>query len=682
MSLACLNGCQQHYLAESDYHQCKTLALQGLAAPEQPESGQPLFPLESPTITTALDPAADRRPISLAECIALALENGRTGRDFGRRVSTSGAGLPNGTLSARTDSIRVLAADPAVFGAEVEESLARFDTVWQSGMSWSKIDEPSNPIVFSGASLTPAVLDSDQAQFRTGLVKPLPTGGLAGISFQTNYELSNFPLGVQPAYRPVLSFTLEQPLLQGAGVAINQLRDLHPGGLLTPFLPSARVPGILLARITFNQSKAEFERQVQDLVFAVEEAYWQLYAAYWDLYAREIALLQTLSLWQIVQDRFEAGRVDAGTKAQTESQVQNFRAVRLRALARVLETERLLRYVVGLPPEDGFRLVPSDTPNVAKSQPDWPSAVQEALARRPELFQAREAFRAAQLIVERDKDFLLPDVRAVASYNVNALGSHLDGKDDNGALRNLAENRFNDWTVGIRAEIPIGYRAGNAEVRKAQLRLAQAASFLRDQEAKVKFDLQRSYRDLIQINREIEFRRAQREQAAIQVRGRFETFVAGRPNVTLDVLASLLLEAQRNFADSLTEEHRAIFEYNVSLADFERQKGTILEEDNVQIVEGMVPSCAQARASEHLRERQRSVKLLGSPGCGGGWPSPLMPSPEPAGNPMLPELPTGDPLPMPRLLEQHKGMADLLEKPDAADPAALPDPSPPGGSSK
>ena len=73
----------------------------------------------------------------------------------------------------------------------------------------------------------------------------------------------------------------EQPLLRGAGVDINQILDSHPGGYRNPFPVSNRAPGIMLARIGHAKSQLEFERRVHDLVFKVEEAYWNLYSAYW-----------------------------------------------------------------------------------------------------------------------------------------------------------------------------------------------------------------------------------------------------------------------------------------------------------------------------------------------------------------------------------------------------------------
>src|SRR5436309_209509 len=69
----------------------------------------------------------------------------------------------------------------------------------------------------------------DVANFSSTLAKPLPTGGVAGITFSVDYskfgqipasQQNNF---VNPNYTPRLSFAFEQPLLQGFGVEINQL---------------------------------------------------------------------------------------------------------------------------------------------------------------------------------------------------------------------------------------------------------------------------------------------------------------------------------------------------------------------------------------------------------------------------------------------------------------------------
>jgi hypothetical protein len=204
------------------------------------------------------------------------------------------------------------------------------------------------------------------------LLKPLPTGGVAGIFFTDNYAYqpllpaSQF---VNPAYRPLAGFVFEQPLLRGSGVGINQLLDSHPGGFRNPFPTSNRVPGIMLARIGQVKSQLEFERRIHELVFKVEEAYWGLYSAYWELYSRENGMKQAHRAWLSAKNKQAAGGLGEADVAMIEDQYHFFRTQRLEAMGRgtggragVLEAERKLRYLLGLPAEDGSRLVPEDSP--------------------------------------------------------------------------------------------------------------------------------------------------------------------------------------------------------------------------------------------------------------------------------------------------------------------------------
>src|SRR5205085_139887 len=157
----------------------------------------------------------------------------------------------------------------------VEASLAKFDTVWNSSMTWSATDQPTQGLNRFNNGQT--------ASFSTSLLKPLPTGGVAGITFSTQYQdLTNPPNSagfnvLNPSYLPRLQFQFEQPLLQGYGVEINQLRATHPGSVLTPFPTGGRVEGILITRLRFDQQRAEFEKNVQFMLVNVEVAYWNLY---------------------------------------------------------------------------------------------------------------------------------------------------------------------------------------------------------------------------------------------------------------------------------------------------------------------------------------------------------------------------------------------------------------------
>lgn len=615
--LALLVGCkQQCFQPECDYDHYRQLIpdyLENEAATHiQPEN------LDLPEPATVLSPERKIRYLSMVEAMSLALEQGTvalrgqfptlTGlaAGFVREIPLSFAG----TQVTGSDAIRVLALDPAQAGAEIEAALSKFDTRLLTSVNWTNTDEPVGTALQTFQVLPGTFnIEEQQASASASLVKPLPTGGVAGITFSNQYALTNLNQLVNPAWTPNLQMSFEQPLFQGAGTEINQLLPAHPGSSLFQFTNRGRQEGILLTRLRFDQSRVQFEFDVSLMMLGVEAAYWNLYGAYWNLYSREEALRQAYGTWRINKLQFDAGRVSILELSQSRAQYELFRGQRFQALGAVLDAERELRIVTGLPAEDGTRLVPIDAPTVAPYSPDWKNSLDEAMALQPTLILGRQDVKGRQLQVVLAKNSLLPNVRFASTYTLNSLGTTMDGgTNPNNALFNLAQNRFQNWSVGLTGEIPIGYREANADLRKAKLGLAQSYAQLRDQERRVQLYLEHQYRNIFEFHERIKAARAQREAFAQELGARFEQFRAGK------VTMNFLLEAQRNWADALNTEYQTIVTYNQALALFEFTKGTYLQYNSVVIAEGPLPRCAQIRATEHFRERSNGLVLRERPG--------------------------------------------------------------------
>jgi outer membrane protein TolC len=616
LTVAGVIGCQkQCFLHECDWEHYQQLGLPVRAECDPNFSIEPASALIPPP-STVDDPDREPRYLTLAEAIAMALENGTVGAQSVINTLSSqggvGAFLTNDTLVSFTgasvagsDSIRAFALDPAIVGSNIEASLSKFDAIWQTSMTWNNQDEPV-PSSTGAAGTTAgqtggAFLGTNGvgAVFQSSLLKPLPTGGVVGITFRDQYTNTQ---AVVNRYQPSVQFQFEQPLLQGFGVEINQLRAQHPGSILTPFSTASRVEGIIITRLRFDEQRAEFDRLVNFMLLNVETAYWNLYNAYWSLYAQEAALRQAYEAWKINRSRYEAGRIAIQDFAQTRQQYELFRGQRLTALGSVLEAERQLRILIGLRGDEDKRLIPVDAPTLAPYKPDWVTSINEALALRPELILARNDLKFRQLDLINNKNLLLPDLRFTSTYNLNGAGTSLDGGSDN-ALRSLASDRFNDWSLGLRLTVPIGFRDAHSAVRAARLNLARSYLVLQDQEFKAQQFLKVQYRHLQEFHEQIAIQRAQREAAAQQLEARFKEFLAGRG--TLDIL----LEAQRVFSVALNAEFTNIAQYNNALAAFEFAKGTIQQHDNVIIGEGPLANCAKVRAVEHERERCKALVL-------------------------------------------------------------------------
>ena len=412
-----------------------------------------------------------------------------------------------------------------------------------SSLQYQITDQPigTSQQTFVAGGTTSSV-NANETTTATGsmqFLKPLATGGVAGITFNLPYTITNLPARQNPSYQPQLQFQFEQPLMQGFGVEINQIRPGHPGSLLNPNILNStpESEGILISRLRFDQQRSEFERNVNQMLLNVEVAYWNLYGAYWQLYSREQGLRFAYEAFKLSRFRYEAGQVKAADFYQTKGQYELFRAQRVQAISTVLENERQLRALLGLPIEDGTRLMPSDSPTLAPYQPDWKSSLEDCLAKRPELYMARQEVKISQMNLLNAKNQFLPDLRFFSTYDYNGLGGRLDGNTTNpatgvplNAFRSLASGQFSDWSVGLRLVVPIGFRfAAVAGTPGRVSALARSMDFApRDQELKAQEFLGRYYAQISVSYENIRANRAQREAFGEQLRARQEEYKAGR----------------------------------------------------------------------------------------------------------------------------------------------------------
>ncbi len=686
LALGTAGGCkQQIFMEPGDY---KDLVLNSLPPGLESRPHDAITPSVVSAIgngpNTVLDPNRPARMITLKECIAIALEQGNTGiqsaSNFGFKLDRGGQ-FTGRSFSGASDAVKAFAIDPALAAAELERSLSKFDARWISSLSWQKVDQPTAAQFLSFQN------SRDASNLSTTLAKPLPTGGVAGITFSTDYSKFDTAAAqgsgfVNPNYTPRVQFTLEQPLLRLFGVEVNQLTPNHPGSQLLNLQPSGGggTEGILISRIRLDQTKANFEVEMNFLLANVEAAYWNLFAAYYNLYAQEEGLRQAFEGYRFIEIRVQTGNEPPQSRYQARAQFERFRGQVLRARGQVLEAERQLRGILGVRSDDGTRLVPIDKPNEAPYLPDFYEAANEALANVPELMILRMDLKAQQLNLILQKNLRQPDLRSFMQYDVAGLGTRLDGREfadtnrlvPGNALTSLANNNFNSWTIGFRMDVPIGFRDANAAVREAQLNVAKTYYQLRDLEMKTLEYLVSQFRRVTETHAVIGPLRAEREYLQMYLAKVAEVIAIGSWN---PAFYQNYLTVQQQFAVAIAAEYRAIADYNTALATFEWAKGTIKQYNNVTIGEGPLPPWVSKKAADHIRERtEHALKLRerdmqappGGPGAIGG--TPIGPA---VGVPLITELPP--------FAENRPPLPDMLPMDPKDMPKNLPLPVPPPG---
>ncbi|MDY3559216.1 TolC family protein [Gemmata sp. JC673] len=662
LTISAAGGCkQQLFMEPGDYKDAAQLALpksleanpHGTVAPGQVDK------LGGP-VNTVTDFVRPPRMMKLSECIALAMEQGNVGSQSPNNPGFKNDALQqfSGRAVGGSDAIRSFAIDPAVAAAEIERSLSKFDARWITSMQWQKIDQPV------AAQFLSFQQSRDAASFSSTLAKPLPTGGVAGITFSTDYskfsqQATTQTQLVNPNYTPRVQLTVEQPLLRLFGVEVNQLSPTHPGSLLITGLQSTGqgTEGILITRIRMDQQRATFDQLVNTMLLNVEAAYWNLYASYYNLYAQEEGLRQAFEAYRYTKLRVVAGALKPQRQDQVQAQFERFRANVYQARGQVLESERQLRGLIGLRSDDGARLVPIDEPNLAPYQPDFHEAANDAIAYRPELLIARQDVKFRQLDLLLQKQLRRPDLRGFAQYDMAGLGTRLDGRAEDfgptgaspgNAFGNFIDNRFNSWTLGVRLDMPIGFRDANALVRQAQLNMEKSYFQLRNEELRAIEFLTLQYRRVNELYTVIGPRRAERESLQKYVARVRAALEIGGPDPT-EFLNDLTVQQQ--LAAAVAAETQAIANYNIALAQFEYAKGTIQQYNRVSVSEGVLPPWVSKRAADHIRERtEAALKLREQPVAPGGTAVGGHPVSQAGGTASLLQLPPfaekRDPLPM------------------------------------
>ncbi len=570
--------------------------------------------------------------VTLEDCVKMALDNSKVMRTLGGRYASSAqtqraqVGEAPDALITSPDAIRSV-YDPAIMEATpftgTEYALSAFDTVLASSITWQRNDRPQNVREGLATAIFNPVFQENNANFQASLSKTNATGGTWTVSNTTFYDQTNTPTWQVPStYALTYQAAFNQPLMQGAGVMYNRI-----AGPYNPFTPTATglntpaFDGVMLARINVDIALADFEGGVRNLVYDVENAYWELYFAYRALQATKTGRDSALQTWQKIHALYTVGARggEAEKEAQSRAQYYLFRGQVQTSLNDLFRSENRLRYVIGLAVADGRLIRPADEPTTAELHFDWREVHSEAIARSVELRRQKWRIKERELEIIAAKNLLQPRLDASGQYNYYGLGDQLIGGANpaggNGQLaypynlvgsnayRSLFSGQFQQYQLGLNYQMTLGFRAALSTLRYYQLNLAREKARLQDQELEVSHEIGDAIRNmeynynLAQTNFN---RRVATEKQVEAVRAAFEA-----DTVTLD----LLLDAQRQRADAEVAYFRTLTDYQRGIAQVHYRKGSILEYDGVYLAEGPWPAKAQFDAHRLARSRDASHYL-------------------------------------------------------------------------
>jgi len=453
--------------------------------------------------------------------------------------------------------------DTAIATTPIDQAKARFDPVFSANSTFRHTETPfsvPDPLDPLGALITDRRVGG--TDLSGGLTDLNRFGGQAALTARDNWNRTGAGApgtgAIDSVHFPTVELSYTQPLLAGFGRPANEAP-------------------IVIARLQQEQSYFQFKGSMQELVRGVVQAYWSLVQARTELWARE---KQVDQLWQVLQYRDTLLRQGLGNQlsaAQARLSYATFRANLFTSQANVLQREAALRNLMGLPPEDGNRLVPSTPPTRDRVEFRWEELVATAQSRRPDLIELNLILLADQRRLIQGRNAAQPALNAVALHRWNGLsGQMLNG----GTISSPLDNHT-DWTMGVTFSVPLGLRLSRAQVRSQELLISKDRANIQQGLHQTEHALATTLRSIDQNYLQYEAFRDAR-QAGIE-------FLRGlRSRMEIDA-ASVnflnFLQAITDWGNAVASEAQTLTFYNTELASLEAQTGTILETHGIRFVE-------------------------------------------------------------------------------------------------
>jgi outer membrane protein TolC len=458
--------------------------------------------------------------------------------------------------------------------ADISVSKAQEKFIPSLSFNYNKRDTNSASYSFLDASdQVSTITDNYSAQ----ISQLIPTGAsfsitLDGYKTNTNRRFTS----INPRYGYTLSFDFSQPLLKNFGFKISRRE-------------------IIIARNNQDMSENQLKRVLQETIYSVEEAYWNMVHSIENLKVR----LQSLKL---AQDLLEKNRraVEVGTLAPIEilsaqSAVATREADILQAEAVLKDSEDRLKTIINLAAEgEGAELaeiIPLDKPTYEKKEMTLDEALRTAMDNRPDLDATRIDLKNKDLNLSYSRNQLLPNLSLNASYwSPGVTGDQLiyppgdpfadpigviEGSPSD-ALKDAFNFKYNNWNVGITLDIPLNTLLSRADYAQARVNMDQAMLRLKNQEQQLFLEIKNAVRAMQTDYKRVQAYKVARELAEKTLEAEEEKLKVG---ITTPFF---VLQYQTDLATAQTNELKAMIDYNLSLARLNRAMGVSLKLKNIK----------------------------------------------------------------------------------------------------
>lgn len=457
-------------------------------------------------------------------------------------------------------------------------SLAASKEKWLPSLSFGFSLRDTSQASFSFLDAADAVNTLNKT-FSGDFSQLLPTGGTLTFSIDGDKTDSNRSFqSINPRFGRTLSFNFNQPLLRNFGMKMNRRE-------------------IVIAQNNLDMSELDFKTTLQNIIYSVEEDYWNLVYSIENLKVREQSL-------RLAEDLLEKNRraVEVGTMApidvlSAESTVASRRADIIETRASVRNNEDNLKTLINLAAEteniDLLTIIPTDQPGYDKVTVSLNQALATALDNRADLQSTQLDIKNRELNVSWAKNQMLPGLSLSARYwSPGITGDQIVYLNNNAfsgiivdtipgfpsdAWKDAFGFVYANLSLSLTLDIPLDTIFTQTTLIQARVNLEQAMLRLKNQEQQIFQEIRNAVRAVETNFERVQAYQVARDLAQRQLEGEEERLKVGLTT------PYFVLQYQRDLRNAQIMELRSIMDYNLSLARLQRSTGVILSEKNISI---------------------------------------------------------------------------------------------------
>lgn len=453
--------------------------------------------------------------------------------------------------------------------AEIIKEKGIYDPLLSFETSYSTADIPT-----ASTFIDSGTINEDIYNFGGGFSGRLPTG--------TNYDLFQFDVtrtdtdspveSLSPNYETSLSFSIAQDLLKDFGIDVNNTQ-------------------INIAKDNKDISINELNNVISETLLNVEREYWQVIASIKNLELEKKAYELALDLERRNEIQVEVGVLPKVSLTQAKSEVASRQVGLISSENELNKSEDILKNRLALDLYTNLNFI--DEPIVKEIDLIENEIMEIAFGSRPELKQAQIEIKKNESSKKFFSNQRLPKLSIEGRLQLRGLGgdanpdeliftdspSVLSNQFDEAsdAFKSIPQFDFPTWTILGVFSFPIFNNSAKADYIRSKAELDKSIINYKKIKDVVELEVRDAIRELKNSKRRVEATRISVELATEVLMNEEEKFKVGLAT-TRD-----LLEAQRDLIDAQADEINAIVDYNISLVELEKAKGTILESNNIFI---------------------------------------------------------------------------------------------------